>query len=46
MQPGEMSHGTQTQEELRQRLGEIMRQLGEMTVSIPRPMGRAERAMR
>jgi hypothetical protein len=46
MQPGEMSHGAQTQEELRRRLGEIMRQLGEMIVSISRPMGRAERAMR
>jgi uncharacterized protein (TIGR02302 family) len=45
MQPGEMSHGAQTQEKLRRQLGEIMRQLGEMTVSIPRPMGRAERAM-
>ncbi|MGB0554496.1 MAG: TIGR02302 family protein [Alphaproteobacteria bacterium] len=46
MQPGEMSGGAQTQEALRRRLGEIMRQLGEMTDSIPRPMGRAERAMR
>ena len=46
MQPGEMSGGAETQEALRRRLGEIMRQLGEMTDSIPRPMGRAERAMR
>ncbi len=46
MQPGEMSGGAQTQEALRRRLGEIMRQHGEMTDSIPRPMGRAERAMR
>jgi len=46
MQPGEMSGGAQTQEALRRRLGEIMRQLGEMTDSIPRPMDRAERAMR
>ena len=46
MQPGEMPGGAQTQEALRRRLGEIMRQLGEMTDSIPRPMGRAERAMR
>jgi len=46
MQPGELPGGAQTQEALRRRLGEIMRQLGEMTDSIPRPMGRAERAMR
>jgi hypothetical protein len=31
---------------LRRQLGEIMRQLGEMTNSIPRQMGHAERAMR
>jgi uncharacterized protein (TIGR02302 family) len=36
----------QMQEALRRRLGDIMRQLGELTQSIPRPMGRAERSMR
>lgn len=46
MQPGDMTGGAQMQESLRRRLGEIMRQLGEMTDSIPRPMGRAERSMR
>ena len=45
VQPDEMPRGAQTQEALRRRLGEIMRQLGEMTYSIPRPMSRAERAM-
>ena len=44
--PGEAGQGAQVQEALRRRLGELMRQLGEMTNSIPRPMGRAERSMR
>ena len=34
------------QEALRHRLGELMRQLGEMINLIPRPMSRAERSMR
>ncbi len=34
------------QEALRRGLGDLMRQFGEMTGDIPRPMGRAERAMR
>lgn len=46
LQPGQMPGDAQTQEALRRRLGDIMRQLGEMTNAIPRPMGRAERAMR
>jgi uncharacterized protein (TIGR02302 family) len=46
MQRGALPGGAQTQEALRRRLGEIMRQLGEMTDSIPRPMEHAERAMR
>ena len=37
---------SQAQEELRKRLGELMRQLGEMSGNIPRPLGRAERSMR
>lgn len=46
MQPGTMPGGADQQEALRRRLGELMRELGEMTNSIPRPMGRAERSMR
>lgn len=42
---GESSDVT-LQEALRRQLGEIMRQLGEMTGDIPRPLGRAEGAMR
>ncbi len=50
-EPGDGQRGANqmdamTQEELRQRLGDIMRQLGEMLGDIPRPLGRAERAMR
>ena len=41
-----MPGDAQTQEALRRRLGDIMRQLGEMAKSIPRSMGRAERSMR
>ena len=44
--PGKAGQGAQVQEALRRRLGELMRQLGVMTNSIPRPMGRAERSMR
>ncbi len=40
------SADTVLQEALRRQLGELMRQLGEMTGDIPRPFGRAERAMR
>jgi len=36
----------QAQEELRRRLGQGMRQMGEMTGSIPQPLGRAEQEMR
>lgn len=35
-----------TQEELRSELGDIMRRLGEIGGQIPRPLGRAERAMK
>jgi uncharacterized protein (TIGR02302 family) len=53
-QPGEMSQEQQqqnaidstAQEALRQRLGDLMRQLGEMSGSIPRPLGEAERSMK
>ena len=41
-----MTGESESQESLRRRLGEVMRQLGEMSGSIPRPFGRAERAMR
>ena len=41
-----MEEESQAQEELRRRLGDMMRQLGEMSGNIPRPLGRAERAMR
>lgn len=48
--PGEgqqpMASESQSQEALRKRLGEIMRQLGEMSGKIPRQLGRAERSMR
>jgi len=43
---GDMSADTALQEALRRQLGEIMRQLGEITGDIPRPFGRAEGAMR
>lgn len=43
---GNMSADTALQEALRHQLGEIMRQLGEITGDIPRPFGRAEGAMR
>jgi uncharacterized protein (TIGR02302 family) len=53
-QPGEMSQEQQqqnaidstAQEALRKRLGDLMRQLGEMSGSIPRPLGEAERSMK
>ncbi len=35
-----------SQEQLRRQLGELMRRLGEAIGDIPRPLGRAERAMR
>ena len=41
-----MTGESESQESLRKRLGEVMRQLGEMSGNIPRPFGRAERAMR
>ncbi len=41
-----LSQESESQEALRKRLGEIMRQLGEMSDSVPRPLGRAERSMR
>lgn len=40
------AQGAGTQEDLRGELGEIMQQLGELGADIPRPLGRAERAMR
>ena len=43
---GNMKADTALQEALRRQLGEIMRQLGEITGEIPRPFGRAEGAMR
>ena len=46
LKPGQIPRDAQTQEALRRRLGDIMRQLGEMANSIPRSMGRAERSMR
>jgi hypothetical protein len=45
-QQGNLSADTALQEALRRQLGEIMRQLGEITGDIPRPFGRAEGAMR
>ncbi len=45
-QQGKLSADTALQEALRHQLGEIMRQLGEITGDIPRPFGRAEGAMR
>lgn len=45
-QPRPMPGESAQQEALRRRLGELMRQLGEMSGSIPRPFGRAERSMR
>lgn len=38
--------GAREQERLRRDLGDVMRRLGEMTGNIPRPLGKAERAMR
>ena len=46
LEPGQMPGDAQMQEALRRRLGDIMRQLGELANSIPRSMGRAERSMR
>jgi hypothetical protein len=45
-QQGQPSGGAAQQEALRRQLGELMRQFGEMGGEIPRPLGRAERAMR
>jgi len=46
-QPGEFGEmGAAEQEALRRMLGELMRQLGEMTGEIPDELGRAERFMR
>ncbi len=45
-QGGQDSVETALQEALRRQLGEIMRQLGEVTGEIPRQFGRAEGAMR
>jgi uncharacterized protein (TIGR02302 family) len=45
-QQGQGSASAAQQEALRKELGELMRQLGEMGGEIPRPLGRAERAMR
>ncbi|HYH38577.1 MAG TPA: TIGR02302 family protein [Azospirillum sp.] len=41
-----MQRQSEQQEALRRQLGEIMRRMGEMGGEIPRPFGRAERAMR
>lgn len=41
-----LSQESESQEALRKRLGELMRELGEMSDSVPRPLGRAERSMR
>jgi uncharacterized protein (TIGR02302 family) len=41
-----LANESQTQEALRRRLGELMRQLGELSGNIPRPLGRAEHSMR
>lgn len=43
---GESQMDAETQERLRRELGEMMRQLGNMMGDIPRPLGRAEQAMR
>lgn len=40
------AQGAQIQEALRRALGEMMRQMGEMTGGIPAPFGQAEQAMR
>ena len=45
-QPQPMPGESAEQEALRRRLGELMRKFGEMSGSIPRPFGRAERSMR
>ena len=45
-QQGDMKADKALQEALRKQLGEIMRQLGEITGEIPRQFGRAEGAMR
>lgn len=41
-----MQKQAEQQEALRRQLGDIMRRMGEMGGEIPRPLGRAERAMR
>lgn len=50
LQPGDAMPNTEgdaaAQEALRRGLGDIMRRFGELTGQIPRPLGRAERAMR
>ena len=47
-QPGSptMQQQAEQQEALRRELGDLMRRMGEMMGDIPRPLGRAERAMR
>ena len=45
-QAGDMNDAAGEQEELRHRLGDVMRELGEGLGEIPEPFGRAERAMR
>lgn len=41
-----MQQQAEQQEALRRQLGDVMRRLGDATGEIPRPLGRAERAMR
>jgi hypothetical protein len=43
---GTPEQNAQTQEALRRALGELMRELGDMSGDIPMPLGRAERAMK
>lgn len=45
-QQGTPEQNAQTQEALRRALGELMRELGDMSGDIPMPLGRAERAMK
>lgn len=45
-EPGESQDMAARQEALRRQLGDLMRQFGETGGDIPRPLGRAERAMR
>ncbi|HYD32771.1 MAG TPA: TIGR02302 family protein [Azospirillaceae bacterium] len=45
-QAGDPQRSAEQQEALRRQLGELMRRMGETGGEIPRPLGRAERAMR